>query len=232
MLYPVCQKAIFLSRPNRFIAYVEVNGKTEVAHVKNTGRCRELLIEGREVILEVSDNPARKTKYDLIAVYKEGELINMDSQAPNRAVEEWLRSGGLFPSPKRIKAETVFGNSRFDFYVETEEKAYFIEVKGVTLEEGGKVYFPDAPTERGTKHIKELIQAKKEGYGAQIIFVIQMQNATAFYPNFATDPSFSNALLQAQAEGVEILAYNTKVRENSMVIDRPVPVILQSGEAV
>lgn len=232
MLYKSCQKATFLSRPNRFIAYVEIDGKTEIAHVKNTGRCKELLMEGCEVILEVSSNPARKTKYDLIAVYKGKELINMDSQAPNRAVEEWLKEGGLFSSPKKVKAESVFGNSRFDFYVETENGAHFIEVKGVTLEKDGKVYFPDAPTLRGTKHIKELIEAKKAGYGAWIVFVVQMQNATAFYPNFATDPAFAKALQQAQSEGVKIFAYTTKVTENSIVIDRPIDVVIDSGEVL
>ena len=232
MLYHSCQKATFLSRPNRFIAYVEIEGKTEIAHVKNTGRCKELLIEGCDVILEVSSNPTRKTKYDLIAVYKGDELINMDSQAPNRAVEEWLKAGGLFPSPKKVKAETVFGNSRFDFYVETEHGAHFIEVKGVTLEKDGKVYFPDAPTLRGAKHIKELIEAKKAGYGAFVIFVVQMQNATAFYPNVATDPAFAKALQQAKGEGVEIFAYLTKVTENSIVIDRKIEVFIDQGEVL
>jgi len=226
MVYKHCQKAIFLSRPNRFIALVSINGKTEVAHVKNTGRCRELLIEGREVILSVSDNPQRKTKYDLIAVWREGKLINMDSQAPNRAVEEWLRTGGLFSCPSLVKPEATFGHSRFDFYVEAEEKTHYIEVKGVTLEQNGTVYFPDAPTERGAKHLLELIEAKRQGHEAWVLFVIQMEDVSSFRPNTATDPAFAAALSKAKAEGVHVLAYDTKVTETSISMDKTVQVIL------
>ena len=224
MVYKHCQKAIFLARPNRFIAYVEINGQREIAHVKNTGRCRELLIEGCEVILEVSDNPSRKTKYDLIAVYKAGKLINMDSQAPNCIVREWLCEGGLFPAPDVVKAEVTFRNSRFDFYVETGGESHFIEVKGVTLEEDGKVFFPDAPTSRGTKHIYELIEAKKAGYGAHILFVVQMEDVAVFSPNFATDTAFCTALEKARDEGVNILVYDTKLTENSIVINQPIAI--------
>lgn len=215
----------FLSRPNRFIALVEIDGKEEICHVKNTGRCRELLTDGARVMLEVSDNPERKTKYDLVAVYKGDMLINMDSQAPNKVVDEWLRGGGL-GKPDVIKSECVFENSRFDFYLEANEKRIFVEVKGVTLEEDGVVKFPDAPTERGVKHLTELEKAIELGYEAYVIFVIQMEKCKYFTPNEKTHPAFANALKKAKESGVNILAYSCNVTEGSLSIHSPIKVII------
>ena len=226
MIYAECIKAIFLERPNRFIAHVLLNGVQETVHVKNTGRCRELLVRGREVILAVSDNPLRKAKYDLVAVWRDGILINMDSQAPNHAVGEWLREGGLLPNPKLVKAETSFGHSRFDFYLETENQTHFIEVKGVTLERDGIAYFPDAPTERGRKHIYELVEAKKAGHEAWIVFLVQMAGAKEFRPNRSTDEAFANALTFAREAGVHILAYDASVTENAIFVGTPISVII------
>lgn len=219
-------KGRFISRPNRFIAQVEIENQIYTVHVKNTGRCRELLTDSAVVILEESGNPARKTKYDLIAVYKGDTLINMDSQAPNKAVFEWLKKGEFIKNPTLVKAEKVFGSSRLDFYVESEKEKAFIEVKGVTLEENGVAKFPDAPTQRGEKHLNELINAKKQGYRAAALFVIQMKGCRYFTPNIDTDPQFAKTLKKAQEEGVEIIAVDCIVTENSMTIDKPAEVKL------
>lgn len=218
MKYNKIKKGIFLSRPNRFIANVLINGKQEVCHVKNTGRCRELLVEGAEVVLEdCKHNPNRKTRYDLIAVYKGERLVNMDSQAPNKVVQEHLPK--LFKDLVVIRPERKYKNSRFDFYVETKKDKIFIEVKGVTLEQNEVVRFPDAPTTRGTKHIKELIECVNDGYKACIIFVIQMKGVKYFSPNWETDPKFTCELRQAQKRGVEIICLDCLVQPDSLSIN-------------
>ncbi len=217
----------FLSRPNRFAAYVDIGGKQEKAHVKNTGRCRELLVPGAVVYLEKAANEGRATAYDLVAVKKGERLINMDSNAPNQAVGEWLLKKGLFPSLKEIRAEKTYKNSRFDFYVETENEKIFLEVKGVTLEREMGAYFPDAPSERALKHVEELMESIKEGYKAYILFVIQMKGAAFFSPNEETHPAFAQMLRKAKAEGVVILAYDCEVTPDSMEIRDPVPVRLE-----
>lgn len=226
MKYNTIQQAEFISRPNRFISLVRMDGKTVVCHVKNTGRCRELLLPGASVFVEKSTNPRRKTAYSLIAVQKGERLINMDSQAPNAAVKEWLEQGGLFADIRQVRPETIFGASRFDFFIERPEKDWFIEVKGVTLEENGVVLFPDAPTERGVKHVKELSQCVAEGYGAAIIFVIQMKGVQHFTPNRRTDPAFAAALLDARQKGVMLYAWDCIVTPDSMQLSEPVKIIL------
>lgn len=226
MEYTNIQEAIFLARPNRFIALCLLQGVEVVCHVKNTGRCRELLVQGTCVYLEKSSNPSRKTKYDLVAVKKGELLINMDSNAPNLAVGEWLRSGALLPAPTLVRPETKYGNSRFDFYVETASEKAFIEVKGVTLEKDGVAMFPDAPTVRGTKHINELVQCMADGYRAYLILVIQMKGAHRFCPNAETDPPFATALQVARREGVQLLAMDCVVTPTSMVLDQAVTIQL------
>ena len=215
----------FLSRPNRFIAHVEIGGEAQVVHVKNTGRCRELLTPGAQVWCQESDNPNRKTKYDLIAVRKGDRLINMDSQAPNIAAYEWLRSGGL-GEIENLKAESFQGDSRFDFSFTKDGKPCFLEVKGVTLEQDGVCAFPDAPTERGVKHLKGLTRLAREGYGAYVLFVIQMPDVKYLHPNDATDPAFGAALREAKDAGVQILAMDCAVTESTMEIRLPVLVKL------
>ena len=215
----------FLSRPNRFIAHVEIDGQTEVVHVKNTGRCRELLPVGAEVWCQKSDNPSRKTKYDLITVRKGSRLINMDSQAPNLAAKEWLASGGL-GELENLRAETKHGDSRFDFSFLKDGKTCFLEVKGCTLEHDGICAFPDAPTERGAKHLRGLTEAVKAGYGGYVIFVIQMSDVEYLHPNDATDPEFGKALREAAANGVEVLAVDCEVTVDEMNIRSFVPVKL------
>lgn len=214
----------FVERPNRFIARVEIDGRIETVHVKNTGRCRELLTKGARVYLEKSDKAERSTAYDLVAVEKGKRLINMDSQAPNKAVGEWLPGGKLFPDLVSVRPETVYGNSRFDFYLETSTEKVFMEVKGVTLEEDGVVRFPDAPSDRAVKHVEELIQAKRAGYRVFVLFVIQMEDVRYFTPNYATHREFAEALRRAAEEGVEILACDCLVTADSMRINRSVPV--------
>ncbi len=215
MHYESITRGSFIDRPNRFIAHVLVDGAEETVHVKNTGRCRELLLPGAEVILEVCDNPGRKTKYDLIAVYKQGlGLVNIDSQAPNKVVAEWLTAQDY----TFIKPEYTYGNSRFDFYMERDEEKYFLEVKGCTLEVDGIGYFPDAPTLRGTKHLRELAAAAKAGYHCMVAFVIQMEGITEVRPNAATDPDFAAALIEAKAAGVEILFLPCRVTPDSLYI--------------
>lgn len=215
----------FLDRPNRFIAYVQIEGSVETVHVKNTGRCRELLREGARVYCQRSSNPSRKTKYDLIAVEKNGRLINMDSQAPNMAAGEWLRKGGL-GQLENLRAETVHGDSRFDFSFTRNGRPCFLEVKGVTLEENGVCAFPDAPTIRGTKHLRGLIRAAEEGCGCYVLFVIQMDRVSYLHPNEGTDPDFAAALRQAAAAGVNVLAVACTVTPESMELTKPVPVKL------
>lgn len=230
MRYERIEKAVFLERPNRFIAYTELNGRKETVHVKNTGRCAELLVPGASVYIQRSANPDRKTKWDLISVEKGERMINMDSQIPNRLVEEWIRGGHLFRDVTLVRPETTYGNSRFDLYVEAEGKRIFIEVKGVTLEENGVCRFPDAPSERAVKHLEELILAKQEGYETYVFFVIQMKDVRYFTPNTDTHPAFAEALRRAAAAGVHILAYDCTVSPDSIEIDSPVDIVLGSPE--
>ena len=270
MIYRDIHRAVFLSRPNRFIAQVEVDGREETVHVKNTGRCRELLVPGCTVYLEGSANPARKTRYDLVAVEKIRPglpplLINMDAQAPNRVFGAWMAAGeggalGL-PKPTLLRPETTWGNSRFDFYWElrrgkvrstadalrasaaplpcpsSPHKAKerlcggpdlrgFVEVKGCTLEEDGLALFPDAPTERGVKHLRELMACRGAGHEAAVCFVIQMAGMRAFSPNDRTHPAFGAALREAAEAGVKVLAVECAVTPDSLTMTRPVPVLL------
>ena len=225
------KEGVFLSRPNRFIAYVMVDGREEKCHVKNTGRCRELLVPGCKVYLEESENPNRSTRFDLVATEKKiGDssiLINMDSQAPNSVVEEWLRKGELFGEKIEVKREVTYSDSRFDFSITDESgRISFLEVKGCTLEKNGVVMFPDAPTGRGVKHVKELIKAKKEGYGAYILILVQMCGVKYFVPNWNTHPAFGEALREAERNGVVILCYDSIVTSDSITLFKSVPVVL------
>lgn len=226
MKYKKIVEARFVNRPNRFIANVELNGELVAVHVKNTGRCRELLVPGVSVILEESDNLSRKTKYDLVCVKKAGRWINMDSQLPNKAAAQWLREGGFFEEEIQVFTERKYGNSRFDLYMESEKRKAFMEVKGVTLEENGIARFPDAPTERGIKHLKELIRCMEEGYEAYVLFVIQMKGISSFEPNWERHREFAEVLCEAAEKGVHVLAYDCKVTEDEMIISNPVPVNL------
>lgn len=225
MHYPNMVTGIFHARPNRFIAHIEIDGQMETVHVKNTGRCRELLPVGAQVWCQRSGNPNRKTKFDLITVRKGHRLINMDSQAPNTAAGEWLRAGGLGPI-ENLKAETFHGDSRYDFSFIKDGRQCFLEVKGVTLETDGICAFPDAPTDRGAKHLRGLAEAARAGYGAYVLFVIQMSEVKFLHPNDATDPAFGAALREAAAAGVQVLAVDCAITEDSMVIGNPVPVVL------
>lgn len=225
--YDAIHEGIFRARPNRFIAHVEINGRIERCHVKNTGRCRELLVPGAKVYLhQPRALPAsqRATKYDLTAVWKGEQLINMDSQAPNKVFAEYMRSGRYREDITLIKPETKYGGSRFDFYVETGKSKIFIEVKGVTLEENGVALFPDAPTERGVKHLNDLAQCIHDGYKAQVVFIIQMKGISHFKPNNRTHAAFGEALAKAAAEGVAVLALDCAVTPHSLTIGDPVPV--------
>ena len=215
----------FLRRPNRFVAHVCIRGREEIVHVKNTGRCRELLPAGAQVWCQEFDSPSRKTGFDLITVRKGQRLINMDSQAPNKAAAEWLAAGGL-GEISQLRAETAHGDSRFDFSFVKDGKPCFLEVKGCTLENDGVCAFPDAPTERGTKHLRHLTQLAQAGYGAYILFVVQMSDVEYFHPNDATDPEFGKALRQAAENGVQVLAMDCTVTEDSMTIQKPVKVEL------
>ncbi len=231
MKYQNIIPAIFLSRPNRFIAHVEINGKVEVAHVKNTGRCRELLIEGATVYLSVFDNLKRKTKYDLIAVVKQRDggaplLINMDSQIANDVADEWLRSGALFSKKANIRREVTWGTSRFDFYIEDGDRRAFLEVKGVTLENDGVARFPDAPTERGIKHLNELASCVGEGYEAYLLFVVQMKGIRVVRPHDEMQKSFGDALRAAFRSGVQVMAVDCIVTPDSIVFDSEISVEL------
>ena len=226
MRYTKVVPALFLNRPNRFIAEVELEGKIERVHVKNTGRCRELLVPGCRCYLSDSGNPLRKTRYDLIAVEKGELMINMDSQVVNTLVEEFLAGGGLFPAGAKIRREVTFGKSRFDFYIESGERKIFLEVKGVTLENDGVAAFPDAPTERGVKHLKELVEAAEKGYESYVFFVIQMKNIKYFIPNDITHPEFGRALREAAVQGVKILAMDCLVEPEALHIDEDVEIRL------
>ena len=230
MMYESIVEGIFLGRPNRFLARVLVDGREVMAHVKNTGRCRELLIPGTRVYLQKHDDPKRKTAFSLITVEKGERLVNMDSQAPNTVAWEYISQGNIIGPASLIKREKTFKDSRFDLYYEMDgnldKKAGFIEVKGVTLEEDGVALFPDAPTLRGLKHVYELAEAVKAGYGAGIIFVIQMDNIRCFTPNARTQPEFLEALKIVADEGVFIKAFECCVTKNSLDITKEVPVVL------
>ena len=232
MKYREIQKGRFLRRPNRFIAIIEVNGTEETVHVKNTGRCRELLLPDATVYLSVSDNPARKTRYDLIAVEKKKAdgsflLINMDSQIPNDVAEEWLRRSDLFSKNAIIRREVTYGNSRFDFYIEDGNRKAFLEVKGCTLESDGIALFPDAPTERGVKHLRELAACTLNGFEAYVLFVIQMKGVTSFSPNDSMHRAFGDALREAEKNGVKVLAMDCKVLPDRISVDMPIPICLE-----
>lgn len=226
MKYNSIIKGEFIKRLNRFVALCRIDGKDIYCHVKNTGRCKEILVEGAECFLEVSSNPQRKYRYSLVTVKKGERLINIDSLAPNKAVGEFLKEGKLFSEISFIQPEKTYGNSRFDFYFEHGGKKAFLEVKGVTLEKDGAVFFPDAPTERGTKHLNELCDCIEQGYEAYAFFVVQMKNVKAFSPNDSTDFAFGKALRAAADKGVKIICYDCSVTENEMLIEAAVPVIL------
>lgn len=224
MRYGQVKKGVFLSRPNRFIAHVALDGVETVCHVKNTGRCRELLVPGAAVYLEKGTNPGRKTAYDLIAVEKNGKLINMDAQAPNKVFAEWAAQ--FDPAAIAVHSEYRFGQSRLDFCLETPQGLHLVEVKGVTLEEGGHARFPDAPTERGVRHLGELERAAAEGLGATAFFVIQMEGMKDLAPNDVTHPAFGEALRHAAEHGVRVEAWECAVTPESLRIVRPVRVLL------
>ena len=226
MQYERIRPAVFRSRPNRFIAKVEIDGQEETVHVKNTGRCKELLVHGRTVWLEEGRNPNRKTRYDLIAVDKDGLLVNMDAQAPNKVFAEWAEQGNFISGLTLLRPETTWGKSRFDFYWEAGERKGFVEVKGCTLEDDGYCRFPDAPTERGVKHLNELVSCMADGYEATICFVIQMEGMKSFSPNDATHPAFGDALRAASAAGVKVLTVGCHVTPDSLEITHTIPVVL------
>lgn len=226
MIYTDIREAAFLRRPNRFIALAEMDGRETVCHVKNTGRCRELLIPGARVYLQRAQTPGRKTAWDLIAVRKGEKLINMDAAAPNTVFGEWLRAGGAGFVPELLRPECVHGDSRFDFYLEHADRRIFAEVKGVTLEDHGVVRFPDAPTERGVKHLRGLAAAVAEGYEAWAVFVIQMTDVHHFEPNRSTHPAFADALAMAKSAGVRLLALDCIVTPESLAIQKEVPIRL------
>ena len=216
MKYQNIKKAKFISRPNRFIANIEIDGKIQIAHVKNTGRCRELLVPGAEIYVQEFDSDTRKTKFDLITVKKGTRLINMDSQIPNHVFREWVESGNFTDGVTLIRPETFFGDSRFDFYIEADDRKIFVEVKGVTLEENGIVRFPDAPTDRGVKHLRELMGAIDAGYEAQVVFIVQMDDVSHFEPNDMTHPEFGQVLREAVKKGVSVTALYCKITPDSI----------------
>lgn len=226
MIYKNIREARFIDRPNRFIANIEIGGRREICHVKNTGRCRELFLPGSTIFVQEFEGSSRKTKFDLIGVIKNCRPINVDSQVPNKVFHEWLAAGHLFDNITLIKPEAKYKNSRFDFYIETEKDKIFIEVKGVTLEENGVVLFPDAPTERGVKHLKELAECILDGYKAYVVFVIQMKDVEYFTPNARTHKEFAEALKSAQGSGVNILAYDCNVDRESIEISEEIEVKL------
>lgn len=217
MKYQNVIRGKFISRPNRFIAHIDIDGRKEVCHVKNTGRCREILIPGTEVWLEIGDNPNRKTKYSLVTAKKGDMLINIDSQAPNKLVREWIEAGNIFEYLTLLKSEYTYGNSRFDFYAECGEEKHLIEVKGVTLENDGHLSFPDAPTERGAKHLKELTEALDKGYICHVIFVIQMEKGRLLTANIEHDPKFADRLKEAYRAGVKVHTIRCKVTEDEVI---------------
>lgn len=224
MKYYRIKEGRFISRPNRFIAHVEIEGKEEICHVKNTGRLKELLVPGARVYVEESDNPNRKTKYDLVQIYKDDILVNIDSQMPNFLVREWLKKGEVIPGIKYMQMEKTYGNSRFDLYAEYQDKQAFMEVKGVTLEEDRIARFPDAPTLRGLKHIQELIRCTQEGYEAWLFLIIQMKGVDRFEPNVRTQPEFGRELYRAAKAGVHIQAWDCVVNVGEVYIDKQIPV--------
>ncbi len=233
MKYNKVISANFIERPNRFIAYVDIAGRRTKVHVKKTGRCRELLQDNAQVYLEESDNKARSTAYDLVAVDKAGRLVNIESNAPNKVVGEWLMAGGLYRDVSLVRPETTFENSRFDFYVESASgKKAFIEVKGVTLERDNIAAFPDAPSMRALKHVEELIRAHEQGYDACLIFVVQLKGIRYVEPNWDTQPAFGEMLRKARAAGVRLLAYDCKVGKDSLTIDEEVQVVIDSLDQV
>ena len=226
MKYQHIRRGRFIARPNRFVAQVELDGRTEICHVKNTGRCRELLLPGAAVYLERAAGPARKTGWDLVAVEKGARLINMDAQAPNRVFGEWAAAGKFLPGLTALRSEFTWEDSRFDFRLEDRSGPMFVEVKGVTLEEDGQALFPDAPTERGVKHLRGLARAVEQGRRAAVFFVIQMEGVRCFRPNDRTHPAFGEALREATGNGVGVYAYDCRVTPDSLAIDAPVPVML------
>ena len=226
MVYDNIKEGIFIERVNRFIANVSIDGKIETCHVKNTGRCKEILIEGSKVYVQEFDSNLRKTKFDLISVYKEDRLINIDSQVTNKVFSEWVKKGNLFNNLNLIKGEVFYKNSRFDFYVEYEDKKAFVEIKGVTLEENDVVLFPDAPTSRGVKHLNELISAKEEGYEGYVVFIVQMNGVKYFTPNNKMHKEFGDTLLMCKEKGVNILAFDSVVLKDEIYIKDKVEVII------
>ena len=226
MIYKNIYSGIFLNRPNRFLANVLIDGEKELVHVKNTGRCKEILIEGTKVYLEKSNNPKRKTRYSLISAYKNNSLINIDSQVPNKVIYDAIKENKIeaLNNVDLLKKEVTYKQSRFDLYYEKDNLKGFIEIKGVTLEDNGICLFPDAPTERGVKHIKELIESKKEGFTSYLIFLIQLDNISKFTPNKKMHPSFYTNLKLAKEEGINILAYNSNVGPNSIDIDKEIDI--------
>lgn len=228
MKYEKITRGKLIKRVNRFIAKVSINGTEEDVHVKNTGRLKELLLPGAKVLMEYSNNPNRKTKYSLIAIAKKDNWVNIDSQAPNAIAFEALREGKLkeFGSVTSVKQEVTYDNSRFDLYYEKDDEKGFIEVKGVTLEKNGIAMFPDAPTKRGTKHVLELVKSVEDGYTAAILFIVQMKGCHAFIPNRDVDKTFADALLEAQQQGVHILAYDSIIKKDELILDQPIPVQL------
>lgn len=226
MIYSNVISGKFVSRPNRFIANVEIDGEEHIAHVKNTGRCKELFIPGAEVYLQISDNPDRKTKYDVIAIKKGDKVINIDSQIPNKVFGEFVAQGGFLNNVTYVKPECTYKNSRFDFYIEADGRKIFAEVKGVTLDEGGVARFPDAPTERGVKHLNELADSVENGYTAYVVFIIQMKGIKHFEPNYKMHQAFGDTLKAATGIGVNVIAYDCEVTPNSITIDGKIPVCL------
>lgn len=226
MKYANIKEGIFIERVNRFIAHIDIDGKIEVCHVKNTGRCKEILVKGCRVFVQEFDSKIRKTKFDLISVYKANRLINIDSQVPNKMFSEWVKLGNLFKDIKVFKSEVFYKNSRFDFYVEYEDKKAFIEIKGVTLENEGVVLFPDAPTSRGVKHLKELVSAREEGYEAYVIFIVQMEGVKYFIPNYETHKEFGDILSFCKNNGVNILAFDSVVLKDEIYIKDSVKVLV------
>ena len=227
MIYTNILPGKFLARPNRFIANIEIEGKEQVCHVKNTGSCKELLLPGAEVFVQKSDNPLRKTAYDLISVYKGNMLVNMDSSAPNKVFGEWIKNGDFFKNVEYVKPECKYKNSRFDFYIEADGKKNFVEVKGVTLENDGVVSFPDAPTDRGVKHLLELVDAHNNGYGAYVFFIIQMENCRYFMPNKIQHPLFAETLKYAVECGVEARALKCMVTPTELIANNFVDIELE-----
>ena len=230
MQYSDIHKAVFLERPNRFIAHCTVDGMLETVHVKNTGRCRELLVPGATVYLEKSSNPNRKTAYDLVTVETPFGLVNMDAAAPNQVAGELLRAGAILSSPTLVQPEVRFGASRLDFYAENDRQRLFVEVKGVTLEEQGVVSFPDAPTERGGRHIRELTELSRKGCYAGVLFVVQMETARLFRPNWRTHSAFGDALRQAREAGVAMSARCCRVTPDSLILDEEIPMELSKEQ--